>query len=184
MASVSATVLAPSHRAFVWHLPSAYANFQSFRLKTRLLRCRASDEAPAQTTEATPLTSTSVPSASPKTAVKSPKQGKGFGKPQPAASPKVPSKATAAAPANNLSGKSSSPSGSVVRRPAPQQPLLSAQAQQEKAAEAAKIETFVVSSLATAFVLILMEGIFLASAGAFVCLVVCLVIAQHVAILA
>ncbi|CAI7837673.1 unnamed protein product [Closterium sp. NIES-53] len=54
----------------------------------------------------------------------------------------------------------------VVRRPAPSQPLLSTQPMGEEEKKAAEIETAVVASLGFVFVLIILEGLFLAAAGA------------------
>ncbi|CAI5508202.1 unnamed protein product [Closterium sp. Naga37s-1] len=53
----------------------------------------------------------------------------------------------------------------VVRRPAPSQPLLSTQPMGEEEKKAAEIETAVVVSLGLVFVLIILEGLFLAAAG-------------------
>ncbi|CAI5518540.1 unnamed protein product [Closterium sp. Naga37s-1] len=53
----------------------------------------------------------------------------------------------------------------VVRRPAPSQPLLSTQPMGEEEKKAAEIETAVVASLGFVFVLIILEGLFLAAAG-------------------
>lgn len=127
--------------------------------------CRASADEQSVSTDAA---STSQSSAASDTAKQPAKAGKGFGK----SAPPTPAKNSSATtlPSAGSSGSigeaaSSPPSPGVVRRPAPQRPLLSTEAQRQQEQDSAKIETFIVSSLATAFVLILVEGIFLASAG-------------------
>lgn len=102
----------------------------------------------------TPPSSSSTP---PKAAAKGKKGG--FGKappPPPPKKEKPPSDSIFAQP------PAPNPGPRVARRPAPQKPLLSSDQTSEQAQQT---ETAIVSTLALIFVIILLEGLFLAAAG-------------------
>ncbi|CAI5972701.1 unnamed protein product [Closterium sp. NIES-65] len=104
------------------------------------LGIRASAEPePSQTSDSSSTSAVKEPAAG-KAAAGKPAAGKGFGK-----APQQPA---------------------VVRRPAPSQPLLSTRPVGEEEKKAAEIETAVVASLGFVFLLIILEGLFLAAAGA------------------
>ncbi|GJP48021.1 hypothetical protein CLOM_g7262 [Closterium sp. NIES-68] len=81
--------------------------------------------------------------------------------------PSQASDTTPAAADKTAAGKGfgKAPQPAVVRRAAPTQPLLSTKPMGEEEKQAAEIETAVVVSLGFAFLLIILEGLFLAAAG-------------------
>ncbi|CAI5988545.1 unnamed protein product [Closterium sp. NIES-65] len=132
--------LTSSRCRFPLTVPNPASNLTFRSGPSRPLGIRASAEPePSQTSDSSSTSAVKEPAAG-KAAAGKPAAGKGFGK-----APQQPA---------------------VVRRPAPSQPLLSTRPVGEEEKKAAEIETAVVASLGFVFLLIILEGLFLAAAGA------------------
>ncbi|CAI5944743.1 unnamed protein product [Closterium sp. NIES-64] len=131
--------LTSSRCRFPLTVPNPASNLTFRSGPSRPLGIRASAEPePSQTSDSSSTSAVKEPAAG-KAAAGKPAAGKGFGK-----APQQPA---------------------VVRRPAPSQPLLSTRPVGEEEKKAAEIETAVVASLGFVFLLIILEGLFLAAAG-------------------